>query len=137
MNVPDKYTAGVDKEKRIKELATRKASKKPLSKLFPKATDKEAIKKGVVKQSKWTTMFKKAFGDIKFDKADFSKRFGIPLKTLDDVYDRGVAAWKSGGSRPGVPAAAWGTARLYKFILIEKGKAPKQKNDPDNVLHTL
>lgn len=137
MNVPDKYTAGVSKEKRVKELATRRTSKKPLNQLFPKATDKEAIKKGIVKQSKWTTLFKKAFGDIKFDKPEFSKKFGIPLKTLDTVFDRGVAAWKSGGSRPGVPAAAWGTARVYKFIVIEKGKHPKIKSDPDNDLHSV
>jgi len=81
-------------------------------------------------------MFKKAFGDIPFNKADFSKRFGIPVKTLDEVYDKGIGAWKSSGSRAGVPAPAWATARLYKFILIEKGKAPKQKNDPDNYLHS-
>jgi hypothetical protein len=137
MNVPDKYTAGVSKEKRVKELVARRTSKKPLSQLFPKPTDKEAIKKGIVKQSKWTTLFKKAFGDIKFDKPEFSKKFGIPLKTLDTVFDRGVAAWKSSGSRPGVPAAAWGTARVYKFITIEKGKHPKIKSDPDNDLHSV
>jgi len=65
----------------------------------------------------------------------FSKKFKIPLKDLKAVYDRGIAAWRSSGSRPGVNAIAWGRARLYKFILIEQGKMPKLSNDPDNYLH--
>ena len=130
-----KYTKGVDKKQREKELKERRESKKPLKELFPKKTDKEAIKKGLVKKSSYTEKFNKLYPNLKFDKKTFSKKFKIPLKTLDEVYDKGIAAWKSSGSRPGVPAVAWGRARLYKFILIEQGDIPKKKTDPDNYLH--
>jgi hypothetical protein len=134
MKIPERYTAGVDKTERLKELKERRESKKPLSKLFPKKTDKEAIKKGIVKPSPFTTKFKKEFGDIPFDKPAFSKRFKIPLKTLDEVYDRGIAAWRSSGSRAGVPAQAWAIARTYRLILVWTGKIPAPKNDPDSSL---
>jgi len=129
------YTKGVNKKEREEELKKRKESKKPLKELFPKKTDKEAIKKGLVKPSTYTTKFNKLYPDLKFDKKVFSKKFKIPLKDLNAVYDKGIAAWKSSGSRPGVPAIAWGRARLYKFILIEQGHIPKKKNDPDNIYH--
>lgn len=130
-----RYLKGVDKAERKKELDARKKSKAPLKDLFPKKTDKEAIKKGIVKPSKYTTMFNKLYPNLKFDKKVFSKKFNIPLNTLDEVYDKGIKAWKTAGSRPGVPAIAWGRARIYKFILIENGKIPKQTKDPDNYLH--
>jgi len=65
----------------------------------------------------------------------FAKKFKIPEKDLKEVYNKGIKAWKTAGSRPGVPAIAWGRARLYKFILIEEGKIPKKLKDPDNTLH--
>lgn len=133
--LPSIYTKGVDKKQREKELKERRESKKPLKDLFPKKTDKEAIKKGQVKPSNYTTKFNKLYPDLKFDKKVFSKKFKIPLKDLDEVYDKGIKAWKTAGSRAGVPAIAWGRARLYKFILIEQGDMKKQKNDPDNYLH--
>jgi hypothetical protein len=118
----------------LKELKVRRESKKPLSELFPKKTDKEAIKKGLVKRSTFTTRFKKEFGDLPFDKAFFSRKFGVPLKTLDEVYDKGIAAWKSGGSRAGVPAIAWARARVYRLILVWTGKIPPPPSDPDGKL---
>jgi len=133
--IQDKYTKGVNKKEREKELKTRKESKKPIKDLFPKKTDKQAIKKGLIKPSSYTTRFNKEYPDLKFDKKVFSRKFKIPLKDLDEVYDKGLAAWKSAGSRPGVPAIAWARARVYKFILIEEGKIKKKKNDPDNSLH--
>lgn len=134
-SIQPKYTKGVNKKQREKELKERKESKKPLKELFPKKTDKEAIKKGQVKPSRFTTRFKKEYPDLKFSLPLFNRKFKIPLKDLKEVYDKGIKAWKTAGSRPGVPAIAWGRARLYKFILIEEGKIPKQKNDPDNYLH--
>jgi hypothetical protein len=134
MKTPEKYVAGVNKAERLKELKARRESKKPISQLFPKKTDKEAMKKGIVRQSRFTTLFKKTYGDIPFDKSAFSKKFKIPLKTLDEVYDKGISAWKSAGSRAGVPAQAWAIARVYKFILIQQGKLPEPKSDPDAYL---
>ena len=130
-----KYTKGVNKKQREKDIESRKKSNKPLKELFPKKSDKEAIKKGIVKKSTYTTKFNKEYPDLKFSLSGFSKKFKIPLKDLKEVYDKGIKAWKTSGSRPGVPAIAWGKARLYKFILIEEGKIPKKQKDPDNYLH--
>lgn len=133
---PSRYLKGVNKKERLKELEERKKSKKPLKELYPKKTDKEAIKKNIVKKSNYTTKFNKLYPDLKYDLNLFSKKFNIPLKTLKEVYNKGIKAWKTSGSRPGVPAIAWGRARIYKFILIEEGKLKKLKTDPDNYLHT-
>jgi hypothetical protein len=134
--VPERYLAGVNPAERKKELATRKASKKPLSQLFPKKTDKQAIKQGTVRQSQFTAKFKKLYPDLKFDLKDFSRRFNIPFASLKEVYDKGIAAWKSAGSRPGASPEAWAIARVYKFILIAKGhlKEPPAGKDPDAML---
>lgn len=132
---PSRYLKGVDKEERIKELKQRRESKKPLKDLYPKKTDKEAIKKGIVKKSKYTKKFNELYPDLKFNIREFSKKFKIPYKDLKEVYDKGIKAWQTSGSRPGANATMWGIARLYKFILIEQGHLPKLKNDPDNYLH--
>jgi hypothetical protein len=132
---PNRYLKGVNKTQREKDIKSRKESNKPLKDLFPKKTDKEAIKKGIVKKSTYTTKFNKEYPDVKYSLSGFSKKFKIPLKDLKEVEEKGIKAWKTSGSRPGVPAIAWGKARVYKFILIEKGKIPKKQKDPDNYLH--
>lgn len=72
------------------------------------------------------------------NKAAISRRTGISRSTLDTVYNRGLKAWKTGGSRPGASAHQWATARLYKYVLVTKGKAPRPwyatKYDPDKDL---
>ena len=50
---------------------------------------------------------------------DISKVTGIPLKTLKTVYDRGLAAWRT-GHRPGASPQAWAYARVHSFVV--KGK---------------
>lgn len=50
-------------------------------------------------------------------KADKS---GIPYGTLKKVYDRGLAAWKT-GHRPGATQQQWGFARVNSFITKGKG----------------
>lgn len=50
-------------------------------------------------------------------KADKS---GIPYGTLKKVYDRGMAAWKT-GHRPGASQQQWGFARVNSFITKGKG----------------
>lgn len=135
-NIPTKYTDGVNKTERVKELKARKAkaAKGSYSNLFPKKTDKEAMKKGIVKKSTFTTKFNSLYPDLKFNLRGFSRKFSIPYASLKEVYDKGLAAWASGGSRAGVPAAAWAAARVYKFILIQQKKIPEPAKDPDAYL---
>lgn len=50
------------------------------------------------------------------DKARVS---GVPLKYIREVYNRGMAAWRT-GHRPGATEQQWGYARVHSFLL--KGK---------------
>jgi hypothetical protein len=90
------------------------------------------------RKSKWTLQFHKVYPELKFNKSLISKRTGIPVKTLNTVYDRGRRAWQTGGSRPGMTANQWGVARVYKFVLVSKKKAPRAwyatRFDPDQNL---
>jgi len=69
--------------------------------------------------------FHQVYPNLKFNKSAISKRTGISIQNLNTVYDRGLKAWKTGGSRPGATAQQWAIARLYKFVLISKHKAPR------------
>lgn len=47
--------------------------------------------------------------------ADKAKKSGISVGTLRKVYNRGVAAWKT-GHRPGTTPQQWAFARVNSFI---------------------
>ena len=87
------------------------------------------------KKSRWTALFHREFPNTKFNKRELAKKFKIPFRTLNTVYKRGERAWQTSGSRPGVNPYQWAIPRVYKFILIEKGKAKTTKIDPDSNLH--
>ena len=53
---------------------------------------------------------------------------GMPLSVLRQVYNRGVAAWKS-GHRPGTTASQWGFARVNSFVTKSKGTWGKADKD--------
>jgi hypothetical protein len=92
------------------------------------------------RRSRWTLQFHKVFPGLKFDKKSISNVTGIPVRTLNTVYNRGRRAWQTSGSRPGTTANQWGTARVYKFVLVTLKKAPKKwyiyRKDPDNDLRS-
>ena len=59
-------------------------------------------------------------------KDDISKLTGISMKILDEVYYRGMGAFKTNRAavRPSIKSPeAWGMARVYAFVM--KGKAYK------------
>jgi hypothetical protein len=86
------------------------------------------------KKSKWTTAFHKEYPGLKFNKELISKRTGINKSVLNTVYNRGLKAWKTGGSRVGANPQQWGIARMYKFILVSKKGYPSTKIDPNQNL---
>ena len=88
--------------------------------------------KGKTIPSKHTRKYKKMFGEnmpISFDsvlnekieglvkKADKS---GIPYSILKQVYNRGMAAWRT-GHRPGTTPQQWAFARVNSFVTKSKG----------------
>lgn len=132
---PERYFTGLSaamRRTREKELLKRRRT--PYSKLKLQASNRGAKRR----PSKWTQLFHKTYPDLKFNKEAIARRTGIPRSTLNTVYNRGLKAWKTGGSRVGATAAQWAVARTYKYILVTKGKAPKAwyatKFDPDDNL---
>jgi hypothetical protein len=125
-----------------KEMA--KSTKAKRAAHFKKKTTKPAPGDATAKTkpSKHTQKFKAMFGEmaehITFEdfmcensekalkkKADKS---GMPLGILRKVFDRGVAAWKS-GHRPGTTAVQWGLARVNSFVTKSKGTWGKADKD--------
>ncbi len=44
---------------------------------------------------------------------------GVPLKYIEESYNRGMAAWRT-GHRPGATQQQWGYARVHSFLLCGK-----------------
>jgi hypothetical protein len=120
------------KATRKKELLKRR--RVPYSKLMLGQSNVGATKR----KSRWTMQFHRVYPGLKFNKVLISKKTGIPKSSLNTVYNRGLKAWKTGGSRPGATAPQWAISRTYKYILVTKKKAPKAwyatRPDPDQNL---
>jgi len=57
-----------------------------------------------------------------------AEKSGMPTSVLRQVYNRGVAAWKT-GHRPGTTPEQWGHARVNSFITKSKGTWGKADKD--------
>ena len=133
MRWPVRYFSGLTPRMRLvrqKELLKRRTTahpKLPLSNTYARK-----------RKSHWTTLFHSTYPGLKFNKDAIAKKTGIARSTLNTVYNRGLKAWKTGGSRPGATAQQWAIARMYKYILVTKNKAPKawyaSRPDPDQNL---
>ena len=116
---PHKYYRGLTR----KQALERKAEIKKFGKLDvsnPKAyvgfkTDKYAKTK---KKSSYTAQWDKLFPDAK-SLEERSKVTGVPLKCIKTVYNRGMAAWRT-GHRPGMSQQAWSYPRVSSFLLCGK-----------------
>jgi hypothetical protein len=115
---PLKYFRGLNT---LKNVETR--YKKMLKRDYkPFKTDKNVE----TKTSSYTSKFRKKYPGVTKLK-DISKVTGIPLKTLKTVYDRGLAAWRT-GHRPGATAQAWAYARVHSFVMKGKTYYTADKN---------
>jgi hypothetical protein len=108
---PLKYFRGL---KTLKDVETR--YKKMLKKTYTNFKTDEAIK---TRTSSYTQKFRKKYGQNVKSLPEISKATGVPLKTLQTIYNRGLAAWRT-GHRPGASPQAWGYARVHSFVM--KGK---------------
>ena len=57
-----------------------------------------------------------------------AEKTGMPMDVLRQVYNRGVAAWKS-GHRPGTTPEQWGHARVNSFVTKSSGTWGKADSD--------
>ena len=92
------------------------------------------------KPSKHTNKYKQMFGELNFEdfsveegKADTAlqkkaDKSGMPLGILRQVYNRGVAAWRT-GHRPGTTPQQWGLARVNSFVTKSSGTWGKADKD--------
>lgn len=108
---PLKYFRGLET---LKDVETR--YKKMLKKTYTNFKTDEGIK---TRTSSYTQKFRKKYGQNVKSLPEISKATGVPLKTLQTVYNRGLAAWRT-GHRPGASPQAWGYARVHSFVM--KGK---------------
>jgi Family of unknown function (DUF5824) len=130
---PERYFSGLSRS--LKFTRERELLKRKKNKIFILGKSDRFARS---RKSRWTLQFHKVYPELKFDKSLISKRTGIPVRILNTVYDRGRRAWQTGGSRPGMTANQWGVARVYKYVLVSKKKAPKAwyatRPDPDQDL---
>lgn len=85
----------------------------------PKAYRPFATDKGIkTKKSKYTANFTRKFPKAK-SLAAKAEATGVPLRYIKQVYNRGLAAWRT-GHRPGATQQQWGYARVHSFLT--KGK---------------
>ena len=118
---PAKYYAGdmakSTKDKRAAHFAKKKSG--------PAPGDASAK----TKPSKHTKKYKQMFGeDAKTGLAKKAEKSGMPIGILRKVYNRGVAAWKT-GHRPGTTPEQWGYARVNSFITKSSGTWGKADKD--------
>jgi len=77
----------------------------------------------ITNKNKFNKKYKQAL-DQPNSKKDMVRLTGIPKRLLDQVYYRGIGAYKTNRSsvRPSVKSKeAWATARVYSFLTKQKG----------------
>jgi len=107
---PLKYFRGL---RTLKDVETR--YKKMLKKDYGAFKTDAKVK---TRTSSYTQRFRKKYPGVK-SLPDIAKATGIPLRTLRTIYNRGLAAWRT-GHRPGATPQQWGYARVHSFAV--KGK---------------
>jgi len=131
-HIPERYLAGLPpalQKQRIRELTESRDAYKTgdFSEL---ATDRAARKMGLVKQSNYTTEAKKRGIEYRGDLHDMAHRVmsfyghrpsdrevSAFAEALRSSFAKGLAAWKSGGHRPGATAHNWAVARVNSLVV--------------------
>lgn len=110
MYAPARYFTGLTpSEKKQRYLKMLKKTYTP----FPTNKGKKT------RTSAYTLKFRKMYGDDVKSLPQIAKATGIPLRTLRAVYNRGLAAWRT-GHRPGASPQQWAYARVHSYAT--KGK---------------
>ena len=115
---PKKYYAGLTRKQKIER---KKEIKKygAMSWKNPKAyVGFKTDKYGKRRTSGYTAKFHKRFPDAKSLKQKATAT-GVPLKYIQESYDRGLAAWRT-GHRPGATPQQWGYARVHSLLVCGK-----------------
>ena len=68
------------------------------------------------RRSRYTVAFEKKYGTAAKTLPQIARATGVPVWKLRKVYNRGLAAWRT-GHRPGASQHAWAQARVYSFVM--------------------
>jgi hypothetical protein len=115
---PKKYYKGLSKTKKNQ----RKKEIKHFTRYHwkdPRAYKGFKTDKGVkTKSSGYTQQWYKKFPNAKSlqEKSDAT---GVPVRFLEESYNRGMAAWRT-GHRPGATEQQWGYARVHSLLMCGK-----------------
>ena len=115
---PPKYYKGLTRKQQLKrEKEIKFFGAKATS--DPKAYVGFKTDKGVkTKPSSYTKAWDAKFPEAK-SLEERAKVTGVPKRFLQESYDRGLAAWRT-GHRPGATQQQWGYARVSSFLLCGK-----------------
>lgn len=119
MYTPFKYFKGLETkqliEKKLQEM-NQFRHEKDISKI--KFQTDESIPKEKQKRSPYHKKLEERFGvSAGATLAEKAKVTGVPVGILKKVFDKGVAAWKT-GHRPGATPTSWGNARVSSFLTL-------------------
>ena len=110
-----------DKKERERVIARRKKMADDDPDAYKKFRSDAGVK---TKTSKHTKKYKQMFGEVSsaVEKAlkKKAKKTGMPYGVLKQVFNRGMAAWKT-GHKPGASQQQWGYARVNSFVTKSKG----------------
>lgn len=67
-----------------------------------------------VRKSRYTQKFERLYPGAR-SLEQKARVTGVPLNIIKKVYDKGLAAWRT-GHRPGASQQAWGYARVHSFL---------------------
>jgi hypothetical protein len=110
--IPARYLsgfAGAAREQRKREILR----ERDLGTYRPLPSDK-GVK---TRRSRWSSLFEATYGERPRSVSDVARLTGVDRRILKQVYDRGLAAWSTGGHRPGASQHAWAMARVQSFVL--------------------
>jgi hypothetical protein len=128
--VPEKYLAGLPPQLRERRLAELTASREGRFGYDPLPTDLEAQARGLVKRSSYIVEAERRGLEHRGDYADTARRalryYGAPVTEknvstvaaeLEKVFKKGLAAWQTGGHRPGASQSGWAYARVASVLV--------------------
>jgi hypothetical protein len=113
--VPDRYLKGLSEAEQIQRIKEIYARKKEDPKKGSSYRPFESDKAKTVTTSKYTQAFRKKYPNAT-SLSQKAKATGVPQDILQQVYDKGLAAYKS-GHRPGASQGAWANARVHSFLM--------------------
>jgi hypothetical protein len=93
---------------------------------FTKKVNREMDETLVYKFSEWVEINESSPADKSLKKK--AEKYKMPFGILKQVFNRGMAAWKT-GHRPGQSQEAWAHARVNSFVTKSSGTWGKADKD--------